>query len=280
MDGHFRAFSFVDRVLDVEPGVRAQGRYAVPAALACFPTALVAESVGQLAAWLGMAATEFQRRPVAGLAGRIEILSDVQPGQLLDLEVELQQVDAEAIAYRGLAKSNGKVLLRLDDCVGPMLAADDFDDPLRLRDRFAVLCGPGVPPGAFPGVEGLALEEATMEPGRCQATLPVPEAAPFFADHFPRRPVLPGTLLLDAMFRLAAVTPALSGGSSRGAAAWRPCKASDVKLRAFIAPGERLDLEANVTANDADQPSLELKARAGRRSVASARVELTQRSTG
>ncbi|MEI8334007.1 MAG: transcription termination factor NusA, partial [Chloroflexota bacterium] len=31
----------------------------------------------------------------------------------------------------------------------------------------------------------------------------VPAAAPFFADHFPRRPVFPATLLLDAQIRLA-----------------------------------------------------------------------------
>jgi ferredoxin--NADP+ reductase len=34
MDHHFRAFSFVDRITAIEPGVRISGSYAIPAALA------------------------------------------------------------------------------------------------------------------------------------------------------------------------------------------------------------------------------------------------------
>ncbi len=47
----------------------------------------------------------------------------------------------------------------------------------------------------------------------------MPDSAPFYADYFPRRPVLPGTLLLDAQLRLSAELAAdlASGrGPSRG----------------------------------------------------------------
>jgi 3-hydroxymyristoyl/3-hydroxydecanoyl-(acyl carrier protein) dehydratase len=280
MGGHFRAFSFVDRILDVEHGLQARGRYAVPAGLAGFPTSLVAEAVGQLAAWMGMAATEFRRRPVAGLAGRIEILSQARPGQTLDLAVELDHVDTEAIAYRGVANADGVAILRLDECVGPMLAAEEFDDPLALRERFGLLCGPGAPPGSFSGLDMLSLHTAEVQPGgRWRATLQVPAAASFFDDHFPRRPVLPGTLLLDAMLRLAS-TMAQNVGSGDRRITWAPRKASGVKLRAFIAPGETVDLEAAVQEQDSDHLGLRLGARAGQRSVASARVELTAGSAG
>jgi 3-hydroxyacyl-[acyl-carrier-protein] dehydratase len=198
----------------------------------------------------------------------------------LDLAVEIQQVDTEAIAYRGVANAEGAVILRMDECVGPMLAAEEFDDPLRLRERFVLLCGPGAPPGSFPGVDTLPLNAVEAERGqRHHATLQVPASAAFFEDHFPRHPVLPGTLLLDAMFRLAG-TVASHGGPGRGASTWVPRKASDVKLRAFIAPGEALALEAVLEEQGADHLGLRLGARAGKRSVASARVELTAGSTG
>ena len=45
MADHFAAFSFVDRILEHEPGRRARGSYAVPADLAAFPSCLVAEAV-------------------------------------------------------------------------------------------------------------------------------------------------------------------------------------------------------------------------------------------
>ena len=44
MDHHFRAFSFVDRITVIEPGVRIAGSYTIPAGLAEVPMSLVAEA--------------------------------------------------------------------------------------------------------------------------------------------------------------------------------------------------------------------------------------------
>jgi hypothetical protein len=49
---HFAAFSFVDRITEFVPGTRAHGVFHVPAAIQAFPACLVAEAVGQLAAWV------------------------------------------------------------------------------------------------------------------------------------------------------------------------------------------------------------------------------------
>ena len=77
MDEHFRAFSFVDRIASLEPGTRIRGSYTIPSSIDDFPASLVAEAVGQLAAWAVMSAVDFKSRPVAGLAGNIELLSIV-----------------------------------------------------------------------------------------------------------------------------------------------------------------------------------------------------------
>ena len=55
MSDHFAAFSFVDRITEYEPGRRARGSYFIPSDIAAFPSCLVAEAVGQLAAWVAMA---------------------------------------------------------------------------------------------------------------------------------------------------------------------------------------------------------------------------------
>src|SRR5574341_2127140 len=103
MADRFSTFSFVDRITGGEPGARGQGRFAVPAVLEEFPSCLVAEAVGQLAAWFAMAQIEFRCRPVAGLAGEVRILGDVAPGQVLDLHVEIESCDPDAVAYGGRA---------------------------------------------------------------------------------------------------------------------------------------------------------------------------------
>ena len=80
MSDHFAAFSFVDRITEFVPGTRAKARFAVPAGLASFPSCLVAEAVGQLAAWVAMAHIDFRGRPVAALASETRFHRDVRPG--------------------------------------------------------------------------------------------------------------------------------------------------------------------------------------------------------
>jgi hypothetical protein len=85
MGEHFCAFSFVDRITSLKAGASIRGCYTIPAKVEAFPTSLVAEAVGQLAAWAAMSAVDFSHRPVAGIAGTIELLSTVRPGQVLEL---------------------------------------------------------------------------------------------------------------------------------------------------------------------------------------------------
>jgi len=185
------------------------------------------------------AAQQCTARPVAGLAGLIELLAPVRPGQTLELSAELESVDIEAVSYRGEASTDGIPVVRLQNCVGPMLPVEDFDDPPSLREHFAVLCGNGSPPGGFGGIPMIAFTRSGGEPGKsARATLQVPASAPFFADHFPRRPVFPGTLLMNLNLQLAAALAAEIPGR------WELHAISDVKLRSFIPPGATLRLEA------------------------------------
>lgn len=275
MAERFSAFSFVDRITAFEAGARAQGRFAVPAGLSSFPACLVAEAVGQLAAWVGMAHVGFRRRPVAGLAGETVFLCDVNPGAGLDLEVELEDCDDDAIAYGGCARVAGAKVLELKHCVGPMLPLAEFDAPEAVEERFHVLRNSGAPGGRFRGVSPPELRVLGREPGQSvRAALQVPAAAPFFDDHFPRQPVFPGTLLLDSQIRLAmglAREVARPGGS-----ALAPARVMDVKIRSFIRPGQMVELEARlVPAGEIAEASL--AARTSGKAIASGRLELAPR---
>jgi 3-hydroxymyristoyl/3-hydroxydecanoyl-(acyl carrier protein) dehydratase len=270
MSEHFAAFSFVDRITDFAAGARARGDFAVPRGIAAFPSCLVAEAVGQLAAWVAMAKVSFRGRPVAALANETRFLGDARPGDLLELAVDIEACDDDAVAYSGWASVGGRRVIELQDCLGPMLPVDQFDAPTALAERFALLCGPGAPPGRFHGVvaprlvagERIGCESAT-------AALHVPTSAPFFADHFPRRPVFPATLLLDAQIGHAMQLAA------PGAV---PLRMTHVKMRSFITPGDVLQIEARCTTADPSRILLSARNAAGR-TVATARLETTSEPT-
>ena len=270
MDHRYRAFSFVDRIAVLEPGVRISGSWEIPASLPEFPLSLVAEATGQLAAWSAMAAIDFSHRPVAGIAGRVELLGTAHPGDTLELSAELETADREAVAYGGYASVNGTPILRLHHCVGPMMSAEEFDDPDAMRGRLALLTGVGAEPGAFRGVPAFTLDELAVEPETAaRAKLQVPADAAFFGDHFPRRPVFPGTLLMNMNLKLV---DALAGSFPGGP--WVARAVVDMKLRAFIAPGTTLDLEAKVLERSSDQWLVSVQTKAGGRLQGAARVEL------
>ena len=273
MADHFAAFSFVDRITGFTPGFRARGEFAVPAGLPAFPACLVAEAVGQLAAWVAMARIGFRGRPVAALASETRFHGEVAPGTVLGLAVEIDSCDDEAVAYAGHATSGGALAIELLDCLGPMLPVAEFDSPEALAARFELLCGSGAPPGRFHGVPAPEIVRGADVRGESLAALlHVPAAAPFFADHFPRRPVYPATLLLDAQIglalQLAAEAPDRPAGTQPVAV-----RMTHVKIRSFTPPGAVLALDAQRASTGGGTGQVMLRARSNDKTVATARLE-------
>jgi 3-hydroxymyristoyl/3-hydroxydecanoyl-(acyl carrier protein) dehydratase len=278
MDAHFRAFSFVDRITSVHARRHIEGRYTIPAGLPEFPLSLVGEAVGQLAAWAAMAAVDFGQRPMAGLAGSVELLHAPCPGQVLELAADIENVDAESVEYRGTAHADGTPLLRLKDCVGPMLPLADFDDPQKLRARFEALCSSGADAGGFPGLPPLEFARTGGDPELWMAaTFQAPAEAPFFADHFPRRPVFPGSLLMHLTLRLGALLANEIPPPARGR--WVPGFIRDMKLRSFIPPGTTLRLEARRKQLSPEAASLALETRTAKELIATASLVLIAKPT-
>ena len=271
---HFAAFSFVDRITDFVAGKSARGTFHVPATIAAFPACLVAEAVGQLAAWVSMEHIDYRGRPVAALAFETRFLHAVAPGDDLHLNVEIDDVDDGAVSYRGWADVAGRRVIELNDCLGPMLPVADFDAPEALRERFALLRGPGAQPDRFRGVSAPEVTIVEHDPGHSlRATVQVPMSAPFFADHFPRRPVFPATLLLDTQIGMATALAREADGDDRGPAKV-PTRMTRVKMRAFIVPGQRVDLFAELADPRDALTNIALSARDGDgKAIATARVE-------
>jgi len=267
----FHAFSFVDRIVSWTPGRDARGRFTIPAHLAAFPQALVAEAIGQLAAWVSMAQIHYRGRPVAGIAGESLFHRTASPGQTLELEVAIDNCDDDAVLYNGCARIDHVDVAQLRHCLGPMLPMGEFDDPAAVRADFERLITLGKEPGGFRGLPAFDVETTSHTPGRSLAArLSVPASAPFFADHFPRRPVFPGTLLLESQLQLAhALARESAAPASRRML--RARRVTNVKIRSFIAPGTTVDIQAD--AREGEPCTFDLSARVDGRNVAVARVE-------
>lgn len=274
MSERFRAFSFVDRILSDEVGKNIVGEYEIPSGVSAFPLSLVSESIGQCAAMSAMRAVDFQFRPVAGIAGGVDFEGLVHPGATLRLEANLSKADEEAVEYDGLATVDGQPVVRLRDCLGPMVPMEDFDDPAAVKGRYETLTGPGAETGAFGGVPELNWEPGELVPGeRIEGEFRIPTEADFFGDHFPRNPVFPGTLLMDANLRFVSALAETFPGEGR----WEAVGMMDVKLRAFMPPGESLNLLAETEEISGDKATVFVQSRRGKRRNSGARVVLARR---
>jgi 3-hydroxyacyl-[acyl-carrier-protein] dehydratase len=154
-----------------------------------------------------------------------------------------------------------------------MVPLADLDDPQALANRFDLLCGHGAAPGGFRGLPPLALERTAGETGReARATFQVPPSAPLFADHFPRRPVFPGSLLMHLSLQLGAMLVSELPPPASGR--WGDWTILDMKLRSFIPPGTVLELDARLKQRSEASAILAAEARAGRELLATARLAL------
>lgn len=261
-------FSFVDQIHDLDER-RARGRFAVPAHFGGAPPWLIAEAVGQLAGWIAMAASDFRNRAVAALVGSLIYPEERAYGGVLELAVEVERRDRRAILYRGEVRDARGVCAELRRCLGPLLPMEDLDDPRHARGLYERLRG-AAPLSLWSAADPLpilALEDVRERGGGvCSATVRVPLWAPFFADHFPRRPVLPATLLVQAMCDLG--TRAAAALMERSTEQMRLNEVRDIKVRSFTAPGETLLIESSPCGSGDASRGVRLTASNGERRVA------------
>jgi 3-hydroxymyristoyl/3-hydroxydecanoyl-(acyl carrier protein) dehydratase len=200
----------------------------------------------------------------------------VTPGETLELAVNIEDCDDNMVAYGGSASVEGRQVIELVHCLGPMLPVEQFDAPEALRERLLLLRDRGAPRGRFQGVDALAATPVEHVPGKSlRAMLHVPRQATFFADHFPRKPVFPATLLLDAQMRVATELVEKSCGAQFANPV--ASRMTNFKMRAFIAPGDDVELGAALSGQDARAARVSLSARLAGKTVATARLEFAAR---
>jgi 3-hydroxymyristoyl/3-hydroxydecanoyl-(acyl carrier protein) dehydratase len=145
-----------------------------------------------------------------------------------------------------------------------------------VRERYRLLRGEGVPGGDFlDELPNLNLsEEGRVSGKRLLGELNVPRVAPFFSDHFPRKPVFPATLLIEAEVRIA-LELGREVVNERARPLLRLVRVRNVKVRAFTSPGQTLLLRAEIRSASGETAEVDVSAWSGERRVATSRVELS-----
>ena len=93
-----------------------------------------------------------------------------------------------------------------------------------------------------------------------------PPEEPFFRDHFPNFPVVPGVLLLETLAQLSGKLIGFTVRQERGDWPFPILSMMNrVKFRRFVRPGERVELYTRMTALRDEMAACEVSARVGGR---------------
>jgi 3-hydroxyacyl-[acyl-carrier-protein] dehydratase len=112
-----------------------------------------------------------------------------------------------------------------------------------------------------------------VEPGKSiTAIKTVSLAEEYLGDHFPRFPVLPGVLMLEAMTQAAAWTIRLGEDFAHSMVVLRVAK--NVKYGDFVEPGRVLTVNAQVTGQDEKTTTFKASGSVGDRTSLTARLVL------
>ena len=97
-------------------------------------------------------------------------------------------------------------------------------------------------------------------------------------DHFPRFPVMPGVMMLEALHQAAIWLVLATEGFASPVVMLREVKS--VKFGEFLAPHETLDIEASVVKSEGSRTTIKAAARKNGKTTVTARMVLETTATG
>lgn len=257
-------FLFVDRILELVPGQITRGVKFITSddyylctpqgELPYFVPSLIGETLGQLAAWNVMVCNDFSKRPVAGIVANAMVYRPVYVGETLLLESFIDALDEVAVRYHSVARVGEEVVFRIDNALGPLLPMQEFISEAMVRAQFSAINHSELS-SSFNSSESKAPVQP-MEPSlfmfdtlldcnpgvNMVACKTIDGAAPYFPDHFPEKPVLPLTVLLEHKINLAR----LFLKQTEQFTCYEVSEMRRIKMKEFVVPGDTVHCTLHV----------------------------------
>ncbi len=269
-------FLFVDRIVESIPGEYSRGIKHVTAddcflsldenGQVSFAASLIGECLGQLAAWNVMSLTDFTHRPIAGIANSVRIYGSANLGDTLVLESFIDSLDESSVQYHSIASVNGSIVFAVDGAIGPLLPMQQFICKETVKQQYAIINRPGdwlaskpstliektspiIIPLSFDNILG-------FEPGQyIHAEKKISGSAAYFADHFPLKPVLPMTVLLECISNLTRLFLKRSAFKQQ----YVMHELRRIKMNDFVLPGDSVLCKLTVQHQDESQLLLRVR---------------------
>jgi 3-hydroxymyristoyl/3-hydroxydecanoyl-(acyl carrier protein) dehydratase len=254
-------FLFVDRILELKEGKSAKGLKHITAddpylktnskGQLVLSSCIIGEALGQLTAWNVMKVNHFSLRPVAGIVNEVQFYREAFLGETVILNTEIERLDEQVVVYNSYASICEEKIFSIGHSMGPLLSMEDFIAPEEAQRQFEMINRPGeydassrvlqdslsVCPSTHCSFFDHILE---LQPKGILAEKKISLLAPYFVDHFPRKPVLPLTLLLEGQLELADYFLQKELGEGEAFKGFKPAALVKVKMKQFVMPGDRL----------------------------------------
>lgn len=270
-------FLFVDRIVHSSPGELIRGIKHITSddtflthdeqGRPCFISSLIGETLGQLAAWNVMQHNEFSQRPVAGIVASARLHRPAYVGETLLLESFIDHLDERAVQYHSVARVGDELIFSVDGALGPLLPMADFIDLDDVKQQYVEIDNPGdwsvISAESFPLNDNQLLNNSGLttvsmsfdricssEAGvSLVAEKRVTRAAPYLPDHFPRKPVLPMTVLLECKLNLTREFIARAEYSEN----YRVSELRKIKMNEFVHPGDVIECYVSVKRHTSEE---------------------------
>jgi len=138
-------FHLVDRILEWEPATSVRARKVCSLGEEFWvgegddlvmPPPLVLESFCQAGTWLVMLTTDTKKRAALLSIGSVEFLADVRPGDVLELEGQVESMNEEVAVLSGRAVVDGTTVMETKDVMCALIDAETLaplEDTKRLQ---------------------------------------------------------------------------------------------------------------------------------------------------
>lgn len=273
-------FHFVDRIHDLKSGEYAFGTklvtrnegfyYWLPTGQRVLSPAVVTEALAQLGAWLKMYTVDFTKRPVLLADELTSYHGWVEAGQTISLQVRILDIDDDVVVSQSQAQVDGKTVIFTRTCRGYMLPMEQFDDRANVIRHFNAIYRQDEPVRGLPAKNVTLNLDGESEYRRHDALrfmdglldhVPFQKVVgfknfsacePYFATHFPYKPVVPGVLLLTFMGEVCQFLIKESLDSHQRTHLLIPTFIRNVRFRKFVEPGDQCILYAEVVDGTAN----------------------------